>query len=101
MRFAKRSRWCDVKKVLILAYAFPPYVSAGSLRPHSWYKYLHESGIYPIVVTRQWDNRYRNHLDYVAPGQVPHAVVEESDRGTVIRTPYAPNLSNRLLLKYG
>jgi glycosyltransferase involved in cell wall biosynthesis len=56
-----------MKKVLILAYDFPPYVSVGGLRPYSWYKYFHEFGLYPIVVTRQWGNKYGNHLDYIAP----------------------------------
>ncbi|MEA3448107.1 MAG: glycosyltransferase [Bacteroidota bacterium] len=90
-----------MKKVLILAYDFPPYVSVGGLRPYSWYKYFHEFGIYPMVVTRQWDNKYGNHLDYIAPGESNKTIIEESETGTIIRTPYKPNLSNRLLLKYG
>ena len=90
-----------MKKVLILAYDFPPYVSVGGLRPYSWYKYFHEFGIYPIVITRQWANKYGNHLDYIAPGESNETIVEESDTGTILRTPYKPNLSNRLLLKYG
>jgi hypothetical protein len=44
-----------MKKVLILAYDFPPYVSVGGLRPHAWYNYLKEFGVEPIVVTRQWE----------------------------------------------
>ncbi|MFW5983159.1 MAG: glycosyltransferase [bacterium] len=90
-----------MKKVLIIAYDFPPYVSVGGLRPYSWYKYFHEFGLYPVVVTRQWDNKYGNHLDYIAPGESNETIVEESETGTIIRTPYKPNLSNRLLLKYG
>lgn len=88
-------------KVLILAYDFPPYVSVGGLRPHSWYKYLHEFGIYPVVVTRQWDNKYGNHLDYVTPSISTETIIEKSEIGTIIRTPYFPNLSNKLLLNYG
>ena len=57
-----------MKKVLILAYDFPPYVSVGGLRPYSWYKYFKEFGLYPVIVTRQWDNQYGNHLDYIAAG---------------------------------
>jgi hypothetical protein len=90
-----------MKKVLILAYDFPPYVSVGGLRPYSWYKYFHEFGLYPVVVTRQWGNKYGNHLDYIAPGESDETIVEESETGTIIRTAYKPNLSNRLLLKYG
>lgn len=90
-----------MKSVLILAYDFPPYVSVGGLRPYSWYKYLNEFGLYPVVITRQWGNKYGNHLDYVAPGDSDKTIVEESEFGIVIRTPYKPNLSNQLLIKYG
>ena len=57
------------KRVLILAYDFPPYVSVGGLRPYAWYKYLRECGVYPVVITRQWANRYGNALDYIAAGE--------------------------------
>lgn len=90
-----------MKKLLIIAYDFPPYVSVGALRPYSWYKYLKEFGIEPVVVTRQWDNKYGNHLDYIAPSESEQVIIESSDHGTIIRAPYKPNLSNRLLLKYG
>lgn len=91
----------NYKKLLILAYDFPPYVSVGGLRPYAWYKYLKDFGVHPIVVTRQWGNRYGNHLDYIAPGDSPETIVEETEYGTIIRTPYQPNLANRLMLKYG
>jgi hypothetical protein len=90
-----------MKKVLILAYDFPPYVSVGGLRPYSWYKYFHEFGLYPVVVTRQWGNQYGNQLDYIAPGESKETLIEENETGCIIRTAYKPNLSNRLLLKYG
>lgn len=90
-----------MKQLLILAYDFPPYVSVGGLRPYAWYKYLKEFGVYPIVVTRQWGNKYGSELDYIAPGESPETIVEETDCGTIIRTPYKPNLANRLMLKYG
>jgi len=88
-------------KVLILAYDFPPLVSVGGLRPYSWYRYLKEFGAEPVVVTRQWSNEHGNELDYVAPVGSQEVVVEKTGYGTIIRTPYRPNLSNRLLLKYG
>ena len=90
-----------MKKLLILAYDFPPYVSVGGLRPYAWYKYFHEFDIYPIVVTRQWENKYGNHLDYIAPSETKETIIEESDIGTIIRTPYKANLANKLMLKYG
>jgi glycosyltransferase involved in cell wall biosynthesis len=90
-----------MKKVLILAYDYPPYLGVGGFRPYGWYKYLPENEVYPIVVTRQWGTKYGNYLDYVAPGDNDQTVVESTEYGTVLRTPYRPNLSNRLLLKYG
>ena len=90
-----------MKKLLILAYDFPPYVSVGGLRPWSWYKYLHRFGIYPVVITRQWSNQYGNHLDYIAPGTSDKDEIEQTPEGVIIRSPYKPNLANRILLKYG
>lgn len=90
-----------MKKLLILAYDFPPYVSVGGLRPYAWYRYLKEYGVEPIVVTRQWGNKYGNELDYIAPGESNETIVETTEYGTIIRTPYKPNLANRIMLKYG
>lgn len=90
-----------MKKLLILAYDFPPYVSVGGLRPYAWYRYLKEFDVEPVVVTRQWGNKYGNELDYIAPGESNETIVETSEYGTIIRTPYKPNLANRIMLKYG
>jgi len=90
-----------MKKLLILAYDFPPYVSVGGLRPYAWYKYLHEFDVFPVVVTRQWGNKYGNNLDYIAPSETNSTIIENSEKRIIIRTPYKPNLANRLMLKYG
>ncbi|OFY18584.1 MAG: hypothetical protein A2W98_04960 [Bacteroidetes bacterium GWF2_33_38] len=90
-----------MKKLLILAYDFPPYISVGGLRPYSWYKYLKEYNIYPIVVTRQWGNTYGNHLDYIVPSESSKTIFEKTEQGELIKTPFFPNLANRLMIKYG
>lgn len=90
-----------MKKLLILAYDFPPYVSVGGLRPYNWFKYLKEFNVEPVVVTRQWSNKYGNHLDYISEGYSSNIMVEKDSHGVILRTPYRQNLSNRLLLKYG
>lgn len=90
-----------MKKVLILAYDFPPYVSVGGLRPYNWYLYLKEFDVEPIVVTRQWKNKHGNHLDYIDISESSETKIEETDFGTIIRTPYKPNFANRLMLKHG
>ena len=91
----------DLKKVLIIAYDFPPYVSVGGLRPYSWYKYFKEFGIEPIVITRQWDNKYGNYLDYIAPSVTAENITEKTNMGSILRAPYFPNFANKLMLKYG
>ena len=90
-----------MKKVLILAYDFPPYVSVGGLRPYNWLKYLPDYGVQPIVVTRNWNNEYGSGLDYITASPSDVVEVNREEKGLVIRTPYHPNLSNRLLLKHG
>ena len=88
-------------KLLILAYDFPPYVSVGGLRPFSWYKLLHRFDVYPIIVTRQWENRFGNGLDYISPGYSDATEQEENPQGMIIKAPFMPNLANRLFLKHG
>jgi glycosyltransferase involved in cell wall biosynthesis len=90
-----------LKKILILAYDFPPYISVGALRPNAWFKYFHEFGFHPIVVTRQWDNKYGDFRDYIAPSHSNETLIEVQANGTIIRAPYFPNWSNRLILKKG
>lgn len=90
-----------MKKILILAYDFPPYVSAGGLRPHYWYENLKVNGYEPIVVTRQWEIIYGDHRDYVAPSKSSETICEASELGTILRAAHRPNLSERMVLKYG
>jgi len=90
-----------MKKLLILAYDYPPYVSVGAIRPYNWQRYLKEYGVEPIVITRQWANHYGNNLDYISASETRDVIEEKNDLGITYRTPYRPNLSNRLLLKYG
>lgn len=90
-----------MKKVLILAYDFPPYISVGGMRPYNWYRYLKEFDVEPVVITRQWENKHGNQLDYIDSGSSSETFVENTAHGTIIRTPYQPNFANRLMLKYG
>ncbi|MBK8805352.1 MAG: hypothetical protein IPO21_01350 [Bacteroidales bacterium] len=89
------------KKILILAYDFPPYNSIGGQRPYSWYKYFRDNDLYPIVVTRHWDIDIKNPVDYIRPSICQETTVEDTEFGTVIRIPFKPNLRDRLILKYG
>lgn len=90
-----------MNRILILAYDFPPYISVGGLRPYSWYKYLHKYDVYPVIVTRQWEHRFGNHLDYISAGYVDSVDIETDSERTIIKTPFSPNIANKILLKYG
>jgi glycosyltransferase involved in cell wall biosynthesis len=90
-----------MKKLLILAYDFPPYVSVGGLRPYNWLKYLRDFDIDPIVVTRHWSNDYGSGLDYVVSTANKESIIEHTEWGTIIRTPYQSTWANQILLKYG
>lgn len=88
-----------MKKVLILAYDFPPYNSVGAQRPYSWYKFMPDFGVYPIVVTRNWDGIvYGNDESYtVKTGTIVEKY--EDSKGEIYSVPYKPNLRDLLLKK--
>lgn len=90
-----------MKKVLILAYDFPPYVSVGGLRPMGWAKYLKQFGIEPVVVTRHWDDLNGTNLDYIRRSKNQTTEILSFETHTEHRVPFKPNIANRLLLKYG
>jgi len=89
------------KKALILAYDYPPYISVGGMRPNNWFNYLHEFEVEPIIITRQWANKFGSELDYIGASESNTTIIEKDERGVIMRTPYKPNLGNRLLLKHG
>jgi len=86
-------------RLLILAYDFPPNGSIGGQRPYSWFKYLKEFGIHPVVVTRHWDT-VMTPEDIIRPCG-SEVTITESDEGTLIRVPFRPNLRDRMLLRFG
>lgn len=90
-----------MKKVLILAYDFPPYNSVGAQRPYSWYKYLPESNVYPIVVTRNWEGIDYNSIESFTKYTGDTVKVEKSAKSALYFVPYKPNLRDKLLTKSG
>lgn len=89
-----------MKKILILAYDFPPYVSVGGLRPYSWAKYLHKFGYYPIIVTRNWGIPITGYKD-MSVSTIGEMVHEVNDNYEVYYLPYKGNLRDKLYEKYG
>ncbi|MFW5852019.1 MAG: hypothetical protein ACOCWB_07340 [Bacteroidota bacterium] len=90
-----------MKKVLILAYDFPPYNSIGGQRPYSWFKYFKQFGLFPVVVTRHWDESITTPKDYIKPSIRQDVSLEEYEEGVVYRVPFVPNVRDRFILKHG
>lgn len=90
-----------MKKVLILAWDFPPYQAIGAARPNSWFKNFKKNGLYPVVVTRHWDSDIDYKKSYIKPSKIQETTFEENSFGTLIKTPYKSVLKDRIILKYG
>lgn len=90
-----------MKKVLILAWDFPPYQAIGAARPYSWFKNFKKNGLYPIVVTRHWDKELNFKESYIQSSNIQETRISENDFGTIIKTPYKSNFRDQLILKYG
>ncbi len=89
------------KRALILAHDFPPYTSIGALRPASWYKYLNQMGVYPVVITRKWDQIKQTAVDVARPSIRQYTTSEQNNNGSIIRVHYKPNFRDKLIIRYG
>jgi glycosyltransferase involved in cell wall biosynthesis len=90
-----------LKKVLVLAYDFPPNTSVGGQRPYSWFQHLHQFGFYPIVVTRHWDEGLKTPEDMVKSSTAQTLTDNVYEYGRLIRVPYTSCLRDRLIIKQG
>ncbi|MAJ05750.1 MAG: hypothetical protein CL827_02665 [Crocinitomicaceae bacterium] len=90
-----------MKKVLILAWDFPPYTAIGGARPFSWYKHFKENGLEPIVVTRHWDadNNYKD--AYIKSSLIKTKSIITNNYGIIIKVPYTSSFRDRLIINYG
>jgi len=86
-------------KVLIFAHDFPPLTSIGAMRPESWFNYFKGFGLYPIIVTRNWGSKPNSYLDYYKGSDTNITEIEETEKGTIIKAPFRPNLRDRLIVK--
>jgi 2-polyprenyl-3-methyl-5-hydroxy-6-metoxy-1,4-benzoquinol methylase len=72
-------------KVLIISYFFPPSNFVGGERTFAWAKYLNRFGLYPIIITRQWNEGQKDLTDVVSFKETIH---EKYDDYEVYRLPY-------------
>lgn len=87
-----------LKKIIIIAYFFPPANFAGSYRAGSWARHLHKFGYYPIVITRCWNTHQTTTTAAVEDNTFRH---EKFDTHEVYRLPYHNNLRDRIHARYG
>jgi glycosyltransferase involved in cell wall biosynthesis len=90
-----------MKKVLILAYDFPPYNSIGAQRPWSWYQYFREFGLYPVVITRQWNGDLSVQEAYCSSGVSDDVIIEKREQGEIHYVPYNANMRDRQVVRPG
>jgi peptidoglycan/xylan/chitin deacetylase (PgdA/CDA1 family) len=89
-----------MKKILILAYYFPPCNMPGANRPFGWAKYLHKFGYYPVIITRRWDHEIKNSVDILRETE-NEIIHEKNDNYEVFYLPYKQNYRDYLYVKFG
>lgn len=50
-------------KLIIIAYNYYPQSKTAAQRPYAWIKHMHEYGVYPILITRNWNKKVANKIE--------------------------------------
>lgn len=82
-----------MQKVLIISYFFPPSNFVGGERTAAWAQHLSESGIYPIIITRNWNANQKDLVDQLDSNEYS---VEKTDNYEIHRMPYKRSLRDWL-----
>ncbi|MFT5858102.1 MAG: hypothetical protein ACI865_000186 [Flavobacteriaceae bacterium] len=80
-------------KIIIISYFFPPANYVGGERTASWAKYLNEQGVFPIIITRNWNDQQ---LDTLSPIKDNEYKVEKHPHCEIHRLPYHRTLRDKL-----
>jgi glycosyltransferase involved in cell wall biosynthesis len=83
-----------MKKILIISYFFEPTNFVGAERINAWVKYLPDSEIYPIVLTRHWQE---NQTTLNKLKDFRKAQISKTDRYEIHRVPEKWKLRDRLI----
>ena len=65
-----------MKKILILSYYYPPANFVGAERIASFARHLHKFGVYPIIVTRNWNENQTNTYEEIKDNSFKHRIFE-------------------------
>ncbi len=89
-----------LKRIVIVAYFFPPCNLTAAQRALGWAKYFKGFGYYPIIITRNWDIEINNPKDTLKTTEQSVKHIKHDDY-EVYYLPYKANLRDRLFTKYG
>lgn len=79
-------------KVIIISYFHPPANFVGGERVASWFKYLPRYDIYPIIITRNWNENQTNLVDKLENNRL---LIEASEYGEIHRLPFRRSLRDK------
>ena len=83
-----------MKKILIISYFFEPANFVGAERINAWVKYLPDSEIYPIVLTRHWQE---NQTTINKSKELQDIEILKTDRYEIHRIPEKWKFRDRLI----
>jgi hypothetical protein len=89
----------SMKKILILAYDFPPLNSVAAERPLFWMNNFKKNGFYPIVITRAWNSSITSVIEKDDVQNDVEEQYEITDNYTLITIKQKPHFKYILLKK--
>lgn len=84
-----------MKKVLVLSYFFPPANFVGADRTAAWYNHLPKFGVYPIIITRHWNEEQTNLTNRIQNNKLE---VTKTTISEIHRLPFKNSLRDKLSL---
>ncbi len=85
-----------MKKILILSYYYPPANFVGAERIDSFARHLNKFGVYPIIVTRNWNPNQTNTYEKIHDNSFKHNVYDTHEEYYM---PYEQSWRDKLFSK--
>jgi len=85
-------------KIIIISYFFPPCTITAAQRISAWAKYFNLFGLYPIVITRNWEHPVINQADILKPGG-DKIIHEKHENYEVYYLPHKGSIRDKLYYK--
>jgi len=81
-----------LKKVIIISYFYSPSNFVGAERIVAWAENLNKNGIYPIIITRNWNENQKDIVDEVLDNKLK---IEKTENYEVHKLPYKQSLRDK------